>query len=52
MTDDLAAARQEWLAEDEAMRNWLPPSTGYSFRPAPRKSWWRRLVDWWRGWGG
>jgi hypothetical protein len=49
--DDFAAARREWLAEDEAMRNWLgaePQSAGYGFRPAPRKTWWQRLVEWWR----
>jgi hypothetical protein len=49
MTDDLAASRREWLEEDRAMRNWLPESAGYSFRPAPRKTWWQRLVDWLRG---
>jgi hypothetical protein len=50
MTDDLAAARREWLAEDEAMRSWLPDEPRASaFVPAPQKSWWQRLVDWWRG---
>jgi hypothetical protein len=47
MTDE-AAARREWMEEDRAMRNWLPEPAGYGFRPAPRKTWWQRLVDWWR----
>jgi len=49
MTDDLAAARREWLAEDEAMRSWLPEPRASAFVPAPQKSWCQRLVDWWRG---
>jgi hypothetical protein len=41
-------ARRELLEQEAAMYREAPTEV-YGFRPAPRKSWWRRLVDWWRG---
>ena len=47
----LTAARREYQEQEEAMYSWLgadPQPAGYAFRAAPRKSWWQRLMDWWR----
>lgn len=48
--EHFVAARRQWLEEDRATRQF---GSGHEpvarrFRRAPRKTWWRRLVDWWR----
>jgi hypothetical protein len=44
MTYDNAAAAKVQVAPRQAAND----NFATSFRP-PRKTWWQRLVDWWRG---
>ena len=41
-------ARREFFEQEAAMYREAPTEV-YGFRPTLRKSWWQRLVDWWRG---
>ena len=47
---DALDGRREFFEQEAAMYR-ASPTEVYGFRPspAPRKSWWQRLVDWWRG---
>lgn len=45
---DALDGRREFFEQEAAMYREAPTEV-YGFRPTPRKSWWQRLVDWWRG---
>jgi hypothetical protein len=48
--EHFVAAQRQWSEEDRAPRlGSRHEPVAHRFRPAPRKSWWKRLVDWWRG---